>query len=43
MHDHLPMKVSKTDKKISYNQKLCHSLDEYVQILIVAIMKKFRF
>lgn len=29
-------KPSKADKKIAYDQKLCHLLDEYNQILVVA-------
>lgn len=29
-------KVSKAEKKIAYDQKLCHLLDEYTQILVAA-------
>lgn len=29
-------KVSKADKKIAYDQKLCQLLDEYTQVLVAA-------
>lgn len=32
----MPSKLSKADKKITYDAKLCQLLDEYSQILIVA-------
>ncbi|XAR71942.1 hypothetical protein NMG60_11018403 [Bertholletia excelsa] len=32
----MAVKPSKADKKVAYDQKLCHLLDEYGQILIAA-------